>query len=247
MPNTSLFCRVAHSPLRKEASDPSEMVSEFLFGELAELIESNGNWLKVRSLEDDYEGYVDSKHFLSITDYEVTHWKQARKRIHVPSQIHSARGIINLPIGSFISHLKSFEIQQNNYSSHQEAQEIQNWELFAKQFLNTSYLWGGRTEYGIDCSGFSQQVQRFRGIELPRDASMQVQHGTDIAYADRKPGDVAFFQNEKGKVTHVGILLDSNKIIHSSGFVKIDDFNEKGIINIEDGTLSHVYYGIRRY
>lgn len=241
-----LFCRVAHSPLRKEAADPSEMVSESLFGELFFLLSENENWLQIKSLEDDYVGYADCKHFWKISEITATYWKNARQRIFTPNWIESPRGKIQLPIGSFVSNLNRFEIEQHQYS-YNETTRIDDWVLFAKQFLNTSYLWGGRTEYGIDCSGFSQQVMRFRKVELPRDASMQVQHGVEITFSDRKKGDVAYFQNKNGKVTHVGILIDEKQIIHASGFVKIDELHEYGICNIETQEISHCFHSIKRY
>jgi cell wall-associated NlpC family hydrolase len=216
-----------------------------LFGETAELLQQTDKWLKIRSLEDQYEGFVDSKQYILLSELDLEHWKTSRKRYFMPASMKSPRGLIQLPAGCFLK--ESFSISNQHYSIDSIMPSFSTWKQFAMSFLNTPYLWGGRSHYGIDCSGFSQQVMRFQKIELPRDASQQVLLGTEIAFHDRKEGDVAFFQNSTEKVTHVGILLEHNKIIHASGFVKIDNFTEKGIICLENNTMTHQFHSIKRY
>lgn len=242
-----LFCKVAVSPVRKEASDTSEMVTQILFGEVAEIIHQEEAWIQIKSLEDGYEGFVSNKQFVFINQQQLTQWKKDRYRLSFPSFIESKKGIIRLPIGCFLSKNGNFEIDDTLYLSQKEEKDIYNWQQFSMQFINTAYLWGGRTEWGIDCSGFTQQVLRFRKVELPRDASQQASLGNKVSFNNRKPGNLVFFQNEKGKIIHVGILLTEHKIIHASGHVRIDELTEKGIINIDTNAISHTFHSVRTY
>ena len=110
----------------------------------------------------------------------------------------------------------------------------------ALMYLNAPYLWGGRSPLGIDCSGFTQMVYRLQGINLPRDAYQQAEVGTTLSFIEESdPGDLAFFDNNEGKITHVGIILEENHIIHASGKVRIDRIDQQGIFNTEIGTHTH--------
>ena len=110
----------------------------------------------------------------------------------------------------------------------------------ALRFLNSPYLWGGRTPLGIDCSGFTQMVYRLQGIDLPRDAYQQSEVGTTLSFIEEsEAGDLAFFDDQEGKITHVGIMLEDNHIIHASGKVRIDRIDQQGIFNKETGKHTH--------
>ncbi|MGB0522571.1 MAG: C40 family peptidase, partial [Flammeovirgaceae bacterium] len=119
--------------------------------------------------------------------------------------------------------------------------------ITAEAYMHTPYLWGGKSIFGIDCSGFVQQVfKAAKDIKLPRDAYQQAEHGQFVEYADATAGDLAFFENEKGRIIHVGILTDEREIIHASGRVKIDNFNPRGIISKETGKHTHKLSFIKR-
>ena len=101
-------------------------------------------------------------------------------------------------------------------------------------------MWGGRSVFGIDCSGFVQQVYAYFNIQLPRDAYQQAGMGKDIGFlAETICGDLAYFDNKEGKITHVGIMLDAQTIIHASGRVRIDYIDQAGILNKETGERTH--------
>ena len=122
-----------------------------------------------------------------------------------------------------------------------------NIEHFCFQYLNTPYLWGGKSTLGIDCSGFTQQVYKLLGIKLMRDASEQAEQGVIIDFLQEvKSGDLAFFDNEDGRITHVGILLDSETIIHASGRVRIDKIDTAGIMSSDTGDRTHHLRIIKR-
>ena len=114
-------------------------------------------------------------------------------------------------------------------------------------YYNSPYLWGGKTPYGIDCSGFTQQVFKMNSIKIKRDASEQIKQGIEVEFGKHKVGDLAFFHNEKGNITHVGIMLEDNKIIHAHGRERVDILDEKGIYNIEIKEYSHQYNSIKTY
>jgi cell wall-associated NlpC family hydrolase len=110
----------------------------------------------------------------------------------------------------------------------------------AMMFLNAPYLWGGRSPLGIDCSGFTQIAYKLQGIEIPRDAYQQAEIGTTLSFVEEsEPGDLAFFDNNEGKITHVGIILKDNFIIHASGKVRIDRIDQQGIFNAEEKKHTH--------
>jgi cell wall-associated NlpC family hydrolase len=114
-------------------------------------------------------------------------------------------------------------------------------------FLNSAYLWGGRSIFGVDCSGFCQTVFRFIGIPLLRDAYQQASQGEAIGFLEEtKLGDLAFFDNEEGRITHVGMLLDQDTIIHASGRVRMDTIDHLGIVNVDTGLHTHKLRIIKR-
>ena len=241
----TLFCRVACSPFRSEAKDSSEMVSQVLFGELVTLVQKTEKWILIKSLEDGYEGFADPKQYIEITETEKDNWLALRKRYFSFITLKTSRGFLTLPPGCFSA--PYFSLQEQHYEITDEQKEFPDWQAFSNSFLNVSYLWGGRSHYGIDCSGFTQQIMRFRGTELPRDASQQVLYGNTVAFEQRIAGDIAFFHNTNNKITHVGILTEKDRIIHASGFVKEDTFTQEGIICSETKQLTHSLNCIKNF
>jgi hypothetical protein len=242
------FCKVSVSPIRREKRDASEMISQLLFGEPVEIIEIDYPWIKIQSLIDGYEGYIDKKQVVSISPKELKKWiYEYEREICLFSDIQTPWGRQTICAGSFTSNEVHFNIGEFTFQRKHTFESLnQDIYSYANSFLNTPYLWGGKNILGIDCSGFSQIVFSVFGKKLPRDAYQQADIGFSVEFINKKSGDLAFFCNENGKIIHVGIVGPDNKIIHASGLVRIDDFKPDGIYIENTQSKTHNLYSIKR-
>lgn len=253
------LCRVAVAPLRKEPSDRSEIVSQLLFGDRVKLLEKTEKWYKVITLHDDYEGWMDYKQLKLITKLQF--FDDEGYRYVTPVQLDNTLIASNgskhyLTPGSTLPNYKDgfcevgdekFEVRFTPFIANKENFK-ENIEETARFFENTPYLWGGRTFFGIDCSGFVQMVYKLNGIQLRRDASQQAEQGEIVDFlASATLGDLAFFDNEEGKITHVGIMLNNHEIIHAAGSVHVDPIDGQGIYSVELGRYTHKLRIIKRF
>lgn len=244
------ICKLAIVPLRLEQADASEQVSQLLFGETYTVLEARKKWLRIRCGYDAYEGWIDRKQHAEISKETFLSYKK-----HPPALAYDVAQMIDL--GDIAKHQiivqgSSLHGFSENYFMLNEQKIAYNGEVaqtkFSKanlidvsfSYLNTPYLWGGRSPFGIDCSGLSQMVYKFAQIALPRDASEQAKLGEPLSFIEEaEPGDLAFFDNNEGHIVHVGILLANNYIIHASGQVRIDRLDQYGIYNAHTRTHTH--------
>jgi len=247
------ICNLAIIPLRAEANDRSEQVSQLLFGETFEILEWKENWVSITTAHDGYSGWIGRLQFIMLGHLAFKRFKQNPPPLTYRPVTQAWKiannSILYLPIGSSLSFLEgtTCHMGDEKFEIIGEIGETENLALTATSFLNVPYLWGGRTHFGIDCSGFTQAVYKLQGINLLRDASLQADQGYNVnAINEAKLGDLAFFDNAEGKIVHVGIMLNNEKIIHASGKVKIDSIDEKGIFSEELKRYTHKLKTIKR-
>lgn len=236
-------------PMRLTPSDRAEMTNQLLFGERFEVLEVTEKWVRIRCLHDSYEGWIDRKLATCLDAEEAPVGAPlALADVHLEG-IGDTEGHRLLPAGSILSDLchdqigiegEVYEVSGDHGSIRKEGLRST-----AMYFLNSPYLWGGRTRWGIDCSGFTQIVFRIHGMDLPRDASQQIALGSMVERTSAVEGDLAYFNNASGAITHVGIMLDAHTIIHASGKVRIDEIDDRGIL-LEKNVYSHELHSIKR-
>jgi len=236
--------------MRAEPSEKSEMTSQLIFGEYFVIVEKNEKWSHVRSGIDGYQGWVSSDMVSDLPgDFPVT---SAPHVICSPYAVCAvADKQIHLPGGSLLPfnlEHSSFQFAGEKYTFVGGMTQPEKGGLvtLALQYLGAPYLWGGKTIFGIDCSGLVQIACRMAGYWLPRDSSQQAHIGREISPDMAAANDLAFFCDDSGKIVHTGILCDANSIIHASGYVRIDRFDEHGIFNETENHYTHKLHSIKR-
>ncbi len=246
-----VFCIAGTCPMRREPSHKSEMVNQLLFGELAEAMEEDKDFTKVKCLYDNYEGWCQNSQLAEVEAGKAFQPAGFCNVIDAAAMLNET--IIHLPLAAPVYKELKFEKYNIKYNmadmirAKNGDKDLFVLKNIALAYLNTPYLWGGKSSFGIDCSGFTQQVFKMMGVYLMRDACQQATQGNTVDFLQATVcGDLAFFDNDEGYITHTGILLNNEKIIHASGYVKIDRIDSQGIINSITGKRTQKLRIIKR-
>jgi cell wall-associated NlpC family hydrolase len=247
------ICENVFVPLRYAPSHRSEMLSQVLFGEKYEILEESGHWVKIRTLFDDYTGWIDIDHMQhsesggKACGYVLNRSLLCYKNDKTKLVLEAGCEIYNPDFED-----KIFTVGKNLYNtagdfSHSFITTGDSVTDTAMKFINSPYIWGGRIPSGIDCSGFTQLVYKIHGKPIPRDSYKQAEAGTEVSFIDEaQPGDLVFFDDDRGRITHVGMILSRGLVIHASGRVRIDSIDHQGIFKPEKKDYSHHLRRIRR-
>ena len=252
------ICPFSVIPLRVSAVDTSEICTQLLFGELAEVLEKKGKaWLKVRCQHDNSIGWVHTNQLHPITANEFEAYsKDFAYCLDLMQPIMAKDHFIPITIGARLPLFDGMKLQSEGKSYQFTGQAVfpadmstdaELLEKLARRYLYAPYLHGGRSPFGIDSAGLVQNVFQMLGISLPRDAAQQLDRGDAIDFVEQAvEGDLAFFENRVGRITHVGIILPDLQIIHASDCVRIDKLDHFGIFNEASNRYTHKLRVIRR-
>lgn len=228
------------------------MITELLFGDMFEILELKKKWVRIRMEYDRYEGWIGNAGYNVITEEQFEEFILANtlvttELVSILSDEKSDHKVSVL-CGSSLPkpHRKRINIANHKYLSDSlildPAKKTPSETIIsaALRYLGSPYTWGGRNPFGIDCSGLVQMAYKQAAVRLPRDAGDQAQAGETLSFIDEAlPGDLAFFDDENGKIIHTGIIIGNGEIIHSSGFVRIDKIDHQGIYNRDTQSYSH--------
>ena len=250
-------CCVPIAPMRIEPDHKSEMVSQLLFGEccIITVIDKDG-WVKIVSKTDAYTGWCRQSHLQEIDD---AHYYLTENSLTADwaNEIDYNGHMMWVPFGSSLTAMKNGSafwrkntvyFKGNVWEPETAKHDAKTIKLLAYKFLNSSYLWGGRSVFGVDCSGFTQAVYKFLNVSLLRDAEQQAAQGELVGFLQQAHcGDLAFFDDDEGKIIHTGILLNPHEIIHSSGKVRVDKIDNEGIVDSDTGKRTQRLRIIKRF
>lgn len=246
------ICHVPVAVVRSKPSHKSLMTNQLLAGEHVEILEVEQTWLLIMSIYDGSKGWVDS----GMIDILLEGEDQTIKRSFagmVKAPLLCAKDqygrTFYLPGGSCLyKRGSSIAVAPCRNLESEVAKHLID-PIFSsrKKLVNTALayngapsLLGGKTIFGIDCSGLLQVVYKLNGMKLPRTIDQQIEKGNPVNFdSEKQPGDLAFFESPERKLIHAGIILNKERIIHSFGEVRVDMLDREGIFNKNTRKYTH--------
>ena len=250
-------CQVSIAPMRAQATDKSEMVSQILFGETVEVIGKKLNWKQVVCSWDGYTGWVDSKQLKRLTPSEFDSYKESQSvSLSLVEGLMATDHFIPLTLGAVLPKFdglrctlgdQTFQFSGPVVTPGQVPPSGEWISKISRRYLHAPYMWGGRSPFGIDSGGLTQMVYKIAGIRLLRDPAHQVTQGRPVDFMEQcQVGDLAFFDDGKGIINHVGIILAEGFMVHASGTVRVDKLDHFGIFNREQNKYTHQLRIVKR-
>jgi hypothetical protein len=236
------ICNLSIVPVRLQPDDATEMVTQLLYGEYFKILEERGKWSRIRIASDSFEGWIDNRQYLKIEEaafYELNEAKPIYSADLIDYLIDEYSNLTAIPLGAVLNYAPNLKHSHDGSVFYGE-KEKSNLISTALLYLNAPSLWGGKSPFGIDCSGLTQMVYMVNGYSLLRNSAQQATQGEPLSFIEEsEPGDLAFFDNNEGLITHVGIMMKDNYIIHVNGKVRIDRIDHSGIFNTDLNRHTH--------
>ncbi len=234
------------------------MVSQMLFGEMADVLEKKDGWLRVSALFDGTEGWVDAKQFRPITPSEKADFAENHAiSLALVEGAMAADHFLPITLGATLPAFDGIRFTLGDAAFSFSGQTIfpktvaatgELIQKIAKKYLHAPEFRGGRSPFGIDSSGLVQMVYKMAGIRLLRDAEQQAAQGRLVDFMqETQVGDIAFFDDQKGRIIHCGLILEGSKILHVWGRARLDSVDHFGIFNAELNKYSHQLRIVKRH
>jgi hypothetical protein len=255
------ICALSAIPVRADASDKAELVTELLFGDCYTVLLTQGNWLHIESAADKYLGWIDYKQHTPVTTEYFEAWlaQDHPRALDLVQVVSDADMRVPIMVGSRLPFFDGMTLKvgdkclfyngaaTNPMQPMTAERQVMLLRKLGQLYLRAPYVWGGKNVFGIDCSGLTQQLFGLLGVQLPRDAYQQIALGEPVDFVmQTRPGDLAFFENAEGRIVHVGIVLDEGLILHAHGEVRLDPLDHHGIFNTSRQKYSHKLRLIKR-
>ncbi|MFD0975515.1 C40 family peptidase [Salinimicrobium gaetbulicola] len=230
------ICNLGIVPLRLEPTDTSEMVSQVLYGEYFKILEERGKWSRIRTAFDSLEAWIDNKQYVKVSEEDYQKFDSEDPVLSadlIEFISNDQQNLMPIPLGSLLNFTAFLN---HSHTGNKTSGKMDKNRLIESAFLylNAPFLWGGKTPFGIDSSGLTQMVYKLNGYRLPRNAAEQAKQGESLSFIEEsEPGDLAFFDDKDGVITHVGLMMNDNYIIHADGKVRLDRIDHSGIYNAD--------------
>jgi len=234
------------------------MVSQLLFGEGFSIINTKKEWHLISCNHDKTESWIHQTQVKLLNENQAEKYRKAEKSIAFDlfNSAISKEEHLPIVIGSDLPNFDGLSFRTEKEKIVYNGQVIRPnlkeppYHLFEKislKYLNAPYLWGGRSPFGIDASGFTQMVFKFMGFNIGRTIEQQAKNGHQVDFlTTAKEGDLIVFESDSEQ-QHVGLLLNDNRVIHSYGRVKIDLIDSYGLFDQIANNYTHQLHQIRRY
>lgn len=248
-------------------SGDTDVVSQALYGTGVLSLEKRGEWTRIRTA-DEYTGWVRSPdlqaiqpccygsegQYIEVTALATNLYREPDVTSHAPMLLLPWESRLEVAPGTpedsarwlkvrLVDGQTAF-VQKGDVGSAPASLTIDEMLKLARRFLGVTYTWGGVSSFGFDCSGFTQMLERQRGIEMPRDAGIQAAWNgvTAVERKDLQPGDLLFFGSSAARITHTGMYLGNGEFIHDT------THNHPGvqISRLDDMPWTHLLVAARR-